>query len=72
MADEMFEYLHMVIVQYYSNKKLAKNELVETLEALGFRVGFGLIEKFVKKNNNFKIILEKQYYILELHQTRRV
>jgi hypothetical protein len=45
MADEVFEYLHMAIVQYYSNKNIPKNELIESIESLGFRVGNGIIER---------------------------
>ena len=47
MADEMYDYLHMTIVQHYCKKNLSKNELIETLENLGFRVGYSLIEKLV-------------------------
>lgn len=43
--DSLFEYLHMSIVQYFNNIKKNKEEIREALEALGFRVGYGLIEK---------------------------
>ena len=45
MADEVFEYLHMSIVQYYSNKNIPKNEIIESIELLGYRVGNGIIGK---------------------------
>lgn len=43
MADEVFEYLIMSIVQNYCNKQMARSELIESIEALGYRVGNGII-----------------------------
>ncbi len=48
--DNLFEYLHMSIVKYYADKKPLNDDLITSLETLGFRVGYGLIERLVLDN----------------------
>ncbi len=44
-SDNLFDYLHMLIVQYFVETKKSKDDLLDSLENLGYRVGYGLIEK---------------------------
>jgi hypothetical protein len=48
--DNLFEYLHMSIVKYHVDKKPVNDDLINSLENLGFRVGYGLIERLVLDN----------------------
>ncbi|KAI2656091.1 Trafficking protein particle complex subunit 6b [Labeo rohita] len=62
MADDaLFEFLHMEIVAHVYKEHATRDDIdkervtcISTLEAMGFRVGQGLIERFTKDCPTFK------------------
>lgn len=71
MADEaLFDFLHneMVAHVYQSaakkdENKEAKDQCISTLEALGFRVGQSLIERFTRECSRFKDELDTMKFV---------
>lgn len=47
--DNLFEFLHMTIINHLATIKKSKEELKETIEEIGYRVGYGLIEKITSE-----------------------
>uniref|UniRef100_A0A0B7A0W2 Trafficking protein particle complex subunit 6B n=1 Tax=Arion vulgaris TaxID=1028688 RepID=A0A0B7A0W2_9EUPU len=66
MADEVaFEFLHMEMVAYIHREatKDEKDQCISKLEALGFRVGQSLIERFTKECSRFKDELDTMKFL---------
>ncbi|BFZ07344.1 hypothetical protein BsWGS_10383 [Bradybaena similaris] len=66
MADEViFEFLHMEMVAHAHREtsKEEKDQCISKLEALGFRVGQSLIERFTKDGSRFKDELDTMKFL---------
>ncbi|XP_051965612.1 trafficking protein particle complex subunit 6b-like [Xyrauchen texanus] len=71
MADDvLFEFLHMEIVAHIYKEQVTREDIdkervtcVSTLEAMGFRVGQGLIERFTKDCPCFKDDLDIMKFV---------
>lgn len=44
--DSLYEYLQISIVQYYKNSSKSTEEIQQSLDSLGFRVGYNLVERY--------------------------
>ena len=44
--DSLIDYLQIGIIQYFNQKGISQDEIQKSLESLGFRVGYSLIEKY--------------------------
>ena len=44
--DSLFEYLQISIVQYFKNSSKTLEDTQQSLDSLGFRVGYNLIERY--------------------------
>ena len=58
IEDSLYEYLQISIVQYYKTLNKSSEETQESLDFLGFRVGYNLIERY------FNYIFTIQFYII--------
>ncbi|XP_059914681.1 trafficking protein particle complex subunit 6b [Gadus macrocephalus] len=68
MADEaLFQFLHSELIQYIyksgANGETENGKNITKLEAMGFRVGQGLIERFTKETPRFKDELDVMKFI---------
>lgn len=65
MADEVFEFLHMEIVECIGGGVIddEKNSCLSKLESLGFRVGQSLVERFTKDTSRYKDELDTMKFI---------
>nr|XP_055052012.1 trafficking protein particle complex subunit 6B, like [Misgurnus anguillicaudatus] len=71
MADDvLFEFLHMEIVSHVYKEQATRGDIdkervtcVSTLEAMGFRVGQGLIERYTKDCPSFKDDLDVMKFL---------
>ena len=44
--DSLYEYLQLSILQYYKTMNKSPEEIQQSLDYLGYRVGYNLIEKY--------------------------
>lgn len=54
--DGLYEYLQISINQYLVQNKSNQEEVLKSLDSLGYRVGYQLIERHIL-NNCFKFLL---------------
>ena len=45
--DSLTDYLQISIIQYLNQKNKSPDEINKSLDSLGFKVGYNLIERFV-------------------------
>ena len=48
MEDGLYEYFHICVMQYYKSSKKSQEEVHKSLDSLGFRVGYNLIERYLQ------------------------